>query len=240
MSYYITIVSCGGDGTINEVANGLATVGSMTSVAVFPTGTVNDFGSFLKIPTEPKALCQRIVEGRTLDVDLGRIGENFFVNVAACGQFARVAHEADKSSKAVFGRLAYFLQGAKNLATESVQFFSVRVESAELTVNEEMFLVIIANTSSVGGFANLAPDASVTDGKLDVICVRKTTLPNLLNVLLGVLSGVHIDNDAVYYFRTDSVTLDSHERVELDFDGEDGGFLPTTVSVAKEKLRVIV
>lgn len=237
---YDIIVSVGGDGTINEVANGVLLSRSNTPVAILSSGTVNDFASYLGIPREAEAFFQVIKNHDVLEVDVGKLNDNYFINVVACGLFANVGHDVEKGLKAKLGKFAYYLNGIKSVTKEGPKPFKIKLESDEKTIEEDVFLVIIANTSSVGGFKNLAPEASVTDGYLNVICIRATNIAEYVNIFMSIFSGTHVDSEYVYYFTTNQLQIDSDEKIEIDYDGEDGGILPCTISVAKEKLRVLI
>lgn len=109
------IIVCGGDGTVNEVANGIATMDSDIVLGIFSTGTVNDFGNYLNLPNDIDEFYEVIKKGITKKIDLGLASDRYFINVAACGNIANVGHNTDKSLKAYFGRFAYIIQGVKEV-----------------------------------------------------------------------------------------------------------------------------
>ncbi len=235
----ILIVS-GGDGTVNEVAHGIALGGRKIPVAILSSGTVNDFSTHMEIPKTPTEFFEMIENGHTVDVDLGKTGENYFVNVAAGGILTKVAYQVPAEAKLIFGRAAYYVEGLKELATQGIEPISVKIESEEYTNEEEILLFLISNSSSIGGFKKIAPMADVLDGYMDVIIIRDAEISELANVFIKIFSGEHIKNPHVVYFKTKKISISSDSEVPIDIDGEKGSHLPATFEVLNNAFRILV
>lgn len=234
------IIVSGGDGTVNEVAKGIAISDKKVPVAILSSGTVNDFANYLKLPKNIYDFYKIIKREKTIDVDLGRVNNEYFVNVAAGGLLSNVGYQVPSEQKMLLGRLAYYFEGLKEITLQSFEPIRLKIQSQEYTSEEDVLLFLISNSSSIGGFKKLAPHASITDGLLDVVVIKKTDVQNLANIFISIFSGNHINHPSVKYFKTNKITLDSNELVELDIDGEYGGRLPATFEVVPNAFRVIV
>ena len=114
------------------------------------------------------------------------------------------------------------------------------MESEECSLDEEVLLFLISNSSSIGGFKKLAPKADVLDGLLDIVIVKKSGVQDLANIFINIFSGDHINHPNVVYFKSKSVRLDTREKVSIDIDGEYGGKLPATFEIVPKAFRIIV
>src|SRR5690625_2501507 len=105
------IVAVGGDGTINEVINGIAEQSYRPQVGIIPAGTTNDFARALDIPRDVKAAVQIIIDAHSMNIDIGRVDEQYFINIAGGGELTELTYEVPSGLKTVLGRLAYFVKG---------------------------------------------------------------------------------------------------------------------------------
>ena len=234
------IVAVGGDGTINEVANGIAKTGNKIPVALFPSGTVNDFAKVMQIPRSVDEFVNMVDKGNYLDVDIGKLNDGYFLNVAAGGLLTHVGYQVDVTAKYLLGPLAYYLEGAKELLLQGIDPIYMEFQSDEYNYKGKTMLFLISNSSSIGGFENAMPGADVTDGYLDVIVLEDSILPDLAGVLVSAINGNHINHPKVKNFKTKKIQILSDKEVTVDIDGEYGGNLPAEISVSSNKLRLIV
>ncbi len=236
------ILVVGGDGTVNEVISGLLDGKHNTPLAIVPAGTVNDFAYAMGLPrSDVKKIGRMIHQGKIRLVDVGRANSRYFLNVAAAGLLTDVAYKVPSDAKTVLGNLAYLLEGARDLS-QTMEPIRIRLVTPEQTFEEDCLLFIVANTTSVGGFRNFAPEASVSDGLLDVIIVLRQNFLELLPLLVQIANGDHVGHPKITYFQTPSLRvecLDGHP-VSLDIDGERGDDLPVDISVLPKALRLIV
>lgn len=236
------IIACGGDGTVNEVIEGIMKSENKVPISIMPSGTVNDFASYLRIPKNTTDYFKMIKTGKFLNIDIGKINNEYFANVAAGGILTSVGYQADAEYKAIFGRLAYYFEGLKEITQDGFnpKPFKVRIISDEYNSEDEILLFIVSNSTSIGGFKKLAPEADVLDGLLDVIIIKKSPITELANIFFNVLTGEHIRHPNVKYFKTKSITIDSDSDIDIDMDGEYGGKLPATFQAIPNAIKILV
>ena len=141
---YDFVVAVGGDGTLNEVINGVVLSQSNTPVAVISAGTVNDFATYLNLPQTPKEFCDMIADFKLKKVDVGKVNEKYFINVVAAGLLSDTGFKVSKDKKAVMGKLAYYLEKV-NLQAEPVLLTYTANPKVELLMNHEEKNVPILN-----------------------------------------------------------------------------------------------
>ncbi|SHH40398.1 diacylglycerol kinase (ATP) [Caloranaerobacter azorensis DSM 13643] len=234
------IIACGGDGTVNEVVNGIAVGGKKIPVGILAAGTVNDFANFMDIPRSVKEFCDMILAGKTIDVDLGKVGNRYFVNVAAGGLLTNVAHQVPSELKTVLGRMAYYIEGLKEIPRQKFKPINLTIESNEYNATEDVLLFLISNSSSIGGFKKLAPTAEVEDGYLDCIIIRKSEITDIVSIFINLLKGEHIKHPNVVYFKTKRIRISTDDKVHVDVDGEYLGMLPAVFEIAPQAFRIFV
>lgn len=235
------IIVCGGDGTVNEVANGIATMDSDIVLGIFSTGTVNDFGNYLNLPNDIDEFYEVIKKGITKKIDLGLASDRYFINVAACGNIANVGHNTDKSLKAYFGRFAYIIQGVKEVPKTITEPMKISYEKKGKMITEDVLIFFVSNSPSIGGFTKLAPEAAIDDGLLDVVIIKKgDRVVDIAKLFMKILTGEHIQQNEVEYFQTKEIEFLSDEKISVDIDGEFAGYLPKKFKIEKEKLNVLI
>lgn len=232
------IIVSGGDGTINEVAKGIALSQRKLPVAILSAGTVNDFANYMDIPTKVTDFFNMIKAEKITDIDLGKVGDNYFINVAAGGLLTSVGYQVLPEAKLILGRLAYYLEGLKELATEGITPIKMKFKSKEYTSEEDVLMYLISNSSSIGGFKKLAPNADVIDGLLDVLIIKDSDIAEIANIFFNVLRGEHINHPNVVYFKTDKIEILCDSNVTIDIDGEYGGVLPQTFEVVHKGMKI--
>ena len=205
---YDFVVAIGGDGTLNEVVNGVALGKNETPIAVISAGTVNDFANYLSLPQGIDEFCDLIRDFNIKEVDLGRIDGTYFMNVLAGGLLSDVGYKVPKELKAIFGKMAYYVECAKDIPKNLFHSIPISVKTEEFSKECECLLFIVANSQSVGGFRNAAPLASVSDGLLDVLILKKVEVAQLSNLLLKIVQGDHINHPNVEYFQTKKIHID--------------------------------
>lgn len=233
------IVVAGGDGTLHEAINGMAEKRARPPLGIIPAGTTNDFARALKLPLrDPIRATRAIVEGQKVAVDIGKINDRYFINIAGGGALTDLTYEVPIKMKTMIGQLAYYIKGIEKLP--SIRPSRVRIEADGMTIDEDIMLFLIANSNSIGGLEKVAPNADWTDGKFDCIVLRKSSLPDFLRIARHVIKGDHIHDPAVVYFQTKRLKATSSEKVLLNMDGEFGGQLPLEFSVLPKHLEVIM
>lgn len=241
---YDFVMAVGGDGTVNEVVNGLVAGGSDIPLAILRAGTTNDFATAMGLPTEPNGIARMVSEYRTERIDVGRINGRYFLNVAAGGLLSEIAHNVPSESKSVLGRLAYYLEGLKEISSLHFETEPIRYETESESFEAETFLLIVSNSCSVGGFANIAPRAKVNDGLFDVCIIKAVTPVDVVPLFTQINVGTHIhDKKCVSYFQTPRLRvtdLRPSSAFGVDYDGERGDPMPLEIEVVPGAVRMLV
>jgi len=215
----------GGDGTLNEVINGVASVeGGLGQITfgLIPLGTGNDFAGALGIPEEVDAAISILLEDRTLEVDVGMLNDRHFVNVSAGGFIAEVSSAVNPQLKTVAGKLAYLIGGAQVLMEYEHANLRLRVVENERVVEREMGMEMFAvcNSRLVGDGRLIAPHAVINDGLLDVCIVEAMPMLDFVNLLSSVSGGTHVEDPRVTYFHAREIDLHFDRTIKVNTDGE--------------------
>lgn len=227
------VVAAGGDGTINEVVNGIAGLNKRPKMAVIPAGTTNDYARALKIPRDNiKKAAEVILKGQSIKIDIGEAVKNeakqYFINIAAGGYLTELTYEVPSELKTIFGYLAYLAKGAEMLPR--VKPIDVRLEYEGGIYDGTVSMFFLGLTNSVGGFEQIAPDAKLDDGKFSLIIVKTANLFEMIHLVALVFNGgKHINDPRVLYVKTDflKVIPKGHPHpVMINLDGEYGGDAP--------------
>ncbi|WP_019639844.1 diacylglycerol kinase [Paenibacillus fonticola] len=234
---YDVIIAAGGDGTLNEVVNGMAGMSNLPPLGIFPMGTTNDFARAMGISKRWEDYCDLVIENKTRPIDIGKVNGRHFINIAGGGSLTELTYEVPSKLKTMIGQLAYYMKGIEKVASLSPTELVIRAEGHGVLEGEFM-LFLIANSNSVGGFEKLAPDARIDDGLLDVIAVRKCNLAEFIRLLTMALRGDHFSDPRVVYFKTKRMEVTSPGLVQLNLDGELGGELPGVFEILPSHLRI--
>lgn len=233
------VVAAGGDGTINEVVNGLVRAGHDSALAIVPLGTANDFARGLGIPLDIGEALRVAVSGRELAVDVARVNRRLFINVSTGGFGARTTRDAAGGLKKKLGGLAYLLSGARNLVKFRVRRAAFRVDGR--TVHDGSFIFFaVGNSRQTGGGTPVTPLADVDDGRLDVTIVRGMSRLRFIALLPKLRAGTHLDHPCVYSYRARSLEVRARGGLGVNADGEPVAGGTFHYDVLKRKVRVMV
>jgi diacylglycerol kinase (ATP) len=241
-----TIAAAGGDGTVNEVLNGIGDANAFTKVrfGVLPLGTVNVFARELKIPLRIEYAWEVLRRNREIQLDLplveftqnGTLTKQYFIQLAGAGLDARAIELVSWSHKKKIGPLAYIIAGFKAMREPKPIIKTGENGSPDKALQGE--LVMIGNGKLYGGF-NIFPQADMKDGLLDVCVVPRTDFGTLLDCAPNMLLRQRLSEKAVKRFRAASFELSGEGTAAFQLDGECIGHLPVKFSVAPDKLRVV-
>lgn len=227
------IFAGGGDGTLNEVVNGIVGAGRLAAgvvIGVIPLGTGNDFARALGIPPDVKAALAIFDDNREVEVDVCRLNDRYFVNASAGGFIADVSEATSEVLKTVAGKLAYLVGGAQAvLALEPLQATVAFAPGARvlngpslptLRMERELFTFAVSNAPLIGGGRLIAPEARYDDGELDVCLIGTMPTIEFINLLRRVASGEHLEDPRVSYVRTSQLILEAPDGFRVNTDGE--------------------
>lgn len=252
------IIACGGDGTVSEVANGILSSGKDVELAILPSGTGGDFRRTLEIPAHSRSAAKILREGRTRRIDVGRVSfidhdgqdsNRYFLGVASCGMSTQVIERVksgapewlpDNTPSWLGGRVSF---GAALFQT------AARSDRARVVVqlddSHERHLTVanlcIANARYFGGGMKIAPDAKLTDGRLDVVSVGDLSALKIFTSAPRLYLGSHLSMPEVSHALARKIYVraaNKNEDIGIEVDGELPGRLPATFQVIPEALRV--
>lgn len=228
------IVAAGGDGTINEVVNGLA--GSTAALGLLPIGTVNVFAMELGLPSHNLQMCWDIIQGEnTRLIDLPSANGKYFVQLAGVGLDAQVVKETSAALKRNFGPLSYLISAAQ-IATRQPP--RLHIESENCSIQEGSF-VLVGNGRRYGGPFPFFKQAVIDDGLLDVVAFKQLGYLEIIKYLQDVFFSSEIRLPEVEYFQTRRLRVTSDQDVPVELDGELVGNCPVQFEMRERTLRVL-
>ena len=236
------IVSAGGDGTLNEVVNGIAEQNSATRLAILPLGTGNDFARSIGLPANIDECIELIAQGRTKAIDLVRVTSDqvrYFVNVSTGGFSGLVDEKLTPEIKKTWGPLAY-LRGAAAALPELRAYKTKIVFDGTDEIEIALHNVIIGNGRYVAGGIPVTPEALVNDGLVDVVLIPEKPKTELAVLVAQILLGKHLSSETIVYRRTAKVAVISKPGMWFNVDGELVGNEPASFEVLPGAIQFIV
>jgi diacylglycerol kinase (ATP) len=228
------IVAAGGDGTVNEVVNGIA--GSSAALGLLPTGTVNVFAMELGLPSHNLELCWDIIQGEnTRLVDLPSANGKYFVQLAGVGLDAQVVKETSLAFKRSFGPLSYLISAAQIAARQPPKLF---IESETASVDEGSF-VLVGNGRLYGGPFPFFKHAIIDDGLFDIVVFKRLGYLEIIKYLQDVVFSADIRVPDIEYFQSRRLRITSEQDVPVELDGELAGNCPVDFQIQEKALRVL-
>jgi YegS/Rv2252/BmrU family lipid kinase len=235
------LVVVGGDGTMNEVVNGVARAGA--EIAVLPNGTGQDFGRTHAIPTAFDEAVRVALEGVTRTVDVGHIAlgdaTRYFANVGSAGMSGSVARRANSMSKRLGGRATFFYALTREFLAWQNTDVTVRLDGGEER-RGAMHDVIVAIGQWHGGGMKLAPDAAQDDGLFDVVFIGDVNKLDFLTTAPKLYNGKYLAHQKIDHVRSATVEIDAAEPLPIEVDGEPIGTTPARFEVVPAAIRVRV
>lgn len=238
------VVAAGGDGTVNEVVNGLATrhrevsdPAQHTALGILPVGTMNVMAFELGLPGRNLEACWKIIhEGTTQAIDLWQANDQYFAQLAGVGFDAEIVQQTPWEMKRRFGPLSYVMTAARILGQEA-PVLSVEIEGRPPLYGS---VVLLGNGRHYGGPVRVFRDASNTDGLLDVLIVHQRRPLEAFQFLSALLSSGYEECNDIDYLQVKSLKVTSEEAVPYELDGELGLNTPVEIKLAPFKLKVRV
>ena len=240
------LVVVGGDGSVNEVANGIAGRDDV-EIAVIPRGTGWDFARSQGIPRSVEQAVDVALNGSTRAIDLGRVDYRawsgadevgWFANVASAGMSGAIAQRANDTTKALGGKVSYLLATLAVFARWQVG--DVRVSVGETERTGRMHDVIVANGPYLGGGMKICPEALPDDGLFDVLLIGDLTKRDLMLTLPKTYRGKHLPHPKAEVLRGAVVTVEAPTLLPIELDGEQPGTTPVRFELVPRALRVRV
>ncbi|WP_181350182.1 diacylglycerol kinase family protein [Thalassobacillus sp. CUG 92003] len=228
----------GGDGTIHECINVLATMESPPVVGVLPGGTCNDFSRMLNLPQNIQQAANALIQGSETRVDVGKLGEEYFINFWGIGLVTEASFNIDKQQKSRFGVLSYFMSALKTMNQVSPFSFKMTIDGE--TIEDEAVMIVVMNGRFIGTRQIPIPSISSDDGKLDVLVVKNSNL-KLFREILAMNQPWTAENnfEELAHKQAERIEITTEPVQELDMDGEIDGETPSTITVLPRHLTFL-
>jgi diacylglycerol kinase (ATP) len=235
------IIAAGGDGTLNEVVNGVAPNADKLQVGLIPLGTGNDFAKMLSLPDSIEDCIDVVRAGKVRPIDLVRVTTDrvrYFINISAGGFSGAVNEKLTPEIKQSWGPLAYLRCAAEALP-------ELRAYRTEITLDDtatlalDLYNVVIANGRYVAGGTLIAPEALIDDGLLDIVLIPQSAAANIALVAAQIAVGRHLTSEGVVFRRAATVSVKSDPGMWFNVDGELVGNEPARFEIMPRALQFL-
>ncbi len=228
------IVVAGGDGTVNAAIPAL--IEADKPVGILPFGTANDLALTLGIPADPLQAADVIVAGHVRAIDVGKVNDAYFINVASVGLAVNIAQRQDKELKRQWGIFSYVVATLDTLSV--AQRFRATITCGERVERVMAYQIAVGNGIHYGGGLMVSPDARIDDGMLDVYAIETTSIANLIALAPKLRDGTLVERDDVAFFRGPTARIETDRPMEINTDGEVSTSTPAEFSVLPGALKV--
>lgn len=237
---YSTVVAAGGDGTVNEVINGLMQIPQATrpALAVLPGGTGNDFARAIGTPKRAPLAIQALLNGARRRIDVGEVNGRYYAGISGVGFDAEAARQANAWPRWIGGTALYVAAILKMLVTYSPVEARITIDGRAQTLR--MFLLAAANTKWYGGGMLMAPHAAIDDGRLGIVYAGDLGKLETLMLLPKVYTGKHLQHPKVSHTTADEVVVESDVPLSIHADGETVGRVPARFRCVRAAIEVLV
>lgn len=233
------VVALGGDGTVNEVVNGLAPFDHPPLLGIIPMGTVNDLARSLNIPLNAPDAIKLLTNGSKKEIDVGLANDRYFTNFIIIGHAATAIHEVGSDEKSKLGSFAYFIEVAKKIADGET--FQAKVEMPNGNWEGEAAILIIGLIDSLGGMDSILTDVELGDSDFHLLILKELTMTKVMSMTPAMFSGNIRNSENVDYFTSNEIKVSAKDdQVNgSDLDGEKGPELPINLSILPKHLTVL-
>ncbi|PKM62384.1 MAG: diacylglycerol kinase [Firmicutes bacterium HGW-Firmicutes-21] len=221
---YDMVVVCGGDGTLNEVINGVMCCDKRIPIGYIPLGSTNDFASSVHIPSDCVLAADKILRGTAFSYDIGSMNGNYFAYIACAGAFAETSYMTSQNLKNKLGHSAYLLSSVKSLST--LRKTTMTVTTPELTVTGDYLFAAFTNSRNVGGVLTF-PNGEIVfnDGLFELLLIKMPRDLIEFSILIRDLLNTELNNKNIELYKASSCSIKAERSVGWSLDGEEGGLL---------------
>jgi len=232
------IVCCGGDGTLNEVINGITASGCSAPIGYIPTGTTNDFARTTQLPKKIDKCMDRILCNLPRNCDIGTFNGRNFTYIASAGAFTKVSYSTPQRLKNQFGHSAYLLEGIKEIG--NISPFRAKVTFNGKEIEDEFLFVSVSNSTSIAGLFKLNQlDVRLDDGEFELMLIRNPkNAVELLRVISGLTGGKY-DPRYITFDHARNIRFQCEAPLAWTLDGESGGsHTEVNIGVLDDAIRI--
>ncbi|MGH1748680.1 diacylglycerol kinase family protein [Enterococcus raffinosus] len=233
-----SVFAMGGDGTVNEAISGLAEQSYRPTFGFFPLGTVNDLARSLNISMDPQEAIESFDIEQKTSLDIGKVNDEYFMNIVSVGSIPEAISDVDVEEKTKFGKLAYFVNGVKEVFNDENYHFTLEIDGERTEI--ESSAVVIVLTRTIGGFTHIVPEAKNNDGNLYLLYLKDQSITDRLKSVPDIIKGVDQSTDTIGYtpFKEGRLTVKEETELRPSVDGDEGPELPLTIKVLPKHLDV--
>ena len=227
------VISCGGDGTLNEVVTGDMKRKHKLTLANLPLGTVNDVGNMYGLNKGILENLELLLNGKTKKIDVCYVNDSTFVYVACLGDYIDMAYATPRELKAKYGKLGYIMYGIKQFVTKKVHHYRVRYTVNGHTYEDDLSFFFITNSSRIAGFNDVYYDVKLDDGMFEVALASIRTKKDMFTTLIQLGTKDIKDVKEVTYYRTNEITIEFLDPPKTSWciDGEEYKYAGTTFNL---------
>ncbi|MFP4371945.1 MAG: diacylglycerol/lipid kinase family protein [Halanaerobium sp.] len=247
---YDYIMAVGGDGTINEIINGIFSVNKKTAVKliIYPLGTGSDLSRSLELPEAVEDFIQLIKRGKSRKIKAVEVNflnqqkkrqQRYFLNIADCGMGAEVAKKLNQSKKTIDGRLSYLIKIFQTLFQYKNKEVIVEADN-KLLYQGKINTAVIAHGNYFGGGIKIAPEADLAADKLNLVLLKDFSKPGIIFNLIKGYRGNHLSHPQVDSYSAEKIIITSPERVELEADGESIGICRAEFEISEKEISILI
>ncbi len=235
------LVVSGGDGTLHEVVNGIMQESYQPRLAYIPSGTTNDFAKSVGIPTDIDAAINVICNGEARKMDIGKIGDTYFIYVACFGAFTKVSYSTSSKLKSHLGQLAYVFSGVSEVPKLTAPI-TIKIETEDRTIEEQASIFLVVNSTGVAGLKNVLPNAKINDGKFDILLINSKNSGIIPELIRNMSSGLKTDinKNGLTHFEASKIRISSEKKIKWNLDGELGTVGDVEIECLKERVEIIL
>ena len=214
------VICCGGDGTLNEIINGVIKSNKNIKIGYIPCGTTNDFAASIGLTTNVIKAARDVADGEVVSVDAGKFGDTYFSYVASFGAFTQSSYTTPQNMKNTLGHFAYVLEGVKEIPYLKPVSLSITTETGE-KYSGEYFMGAISNSTSIAGIIKLDERlVDMSDGLFEVLLVKfPKNILDLNNIITCINTG-NYNSSFVDFFKAKELVIESSEPFAWSLDGE--------------------
>ncbi|MEW6203404.1 MAG: diacylglycerol kinase family protein [bacterium] len=241
MEKYDIVVAAGGDGTVNEVVNGLVHTGA--TMGIIPNGSGNVFSQEMHLASDIQKACETILNGKAYEVDIGQAGDRYYIWLMGIGIEAKIAASVNPVLKKYFGVLAYALSALRNIFDPGYSLMRILADDKEMTFFT--FNTIVGNAASFDGFLGIRSHISISDGYLDVCVLQRKSLLGYLELMINFFRGRrdyyrYIDRWGAAHCRVQNLRVETVPSTFYHLDGEVAGKTPVDIRIHPKALKLIL
>lgn len=213
------IVCCGGDGTLNEIIDGILASGSSIEIGYVPAGSTNDFASSMNIPANISRAIANVIDHPPVKLDVGSFNDRHFSYIASFGAFTASSYNAPQNVKNAFGHFAYVMEGIKDLG--NLQKYRMAVKADGIDEEDDYIFGAVSNSTSIGGLVKIDPKmVDMTDGIFEVVLIKypKNVL-DITKITNGIIAS-DFSGDMFTFFKSSHIRFTMPSAVPWSLDGE--------------------